>query len=315
LRLSHHRTHTNFITAARAAAAAAAAAGTAPAPAPAANGDHDDDGQEEDDDATQDDGTTSATGAGAKKKLAEESQEIKLTPLSVLGLQAVTEIRKLALVVNKIASRLYSRLAPRLDLGFDEMDIITFSEFGEEIICGVLYDLWLCCVSQKKLEAKYYKGVILPAVHKTNRALNADVVIYLSSLQLDRFGYPRDLTRVLPASYHLGLNTAELEARNVLLTACRERSEFVRDVEMYLQQQRLEWEREDAFKKEVEAAAKSVEDPMSEVGGSNEEVSVKLHRDVEKLEQRFDQNLEEQKAIRAELEQLKKRLEKLEVSA
>jgi hypothetical protein len=263
----------------------------------------------------EDDGTAAATAAIAKAKIAEKSVEDKPLPLSILGLEAVAAIRSNALVVNDVASRMYDRLAPRIDLGFEEADIILFSEFGDEILRDLLYDLWLARVSKEKLVAKYYKGTALPAVHKTNRALNTDVVNFLDRYHLEQYGYARNLRKVIPGTYYAGAGYWEREARNVILTACRERGDLVRDFEMHLQQQRLAWEREDAFRKEAEAAKdgrRKEEDVLMAGTAQGKETAVKrLRQRLKELEERFDKSQAEQIAIRSELSDVKEMLGRL----
>src|SRR5688500_4108042 len=61
-------------------------------------------------------------------------------PLSVRGMEAVTSIWRIGRVVRDCAEAVCESIAPREDLGFDNIEIALWAKFCDEIVCDILYD-------------------------------------------------------------------------------------------------------------------------------------------------------------------------------
>lgn len=249
-----------------------------------------------------------ATKKAVRKSVESDEEENKYS-LASAGFPGIEAVVKIAKVVNRCAALVGARLAPGPSIGFDEADITLYQQYAEEIIRGVLYDLWHLLVTRQKLTLRYYKGHQLPARHHTNNVLTADVVIYLTTLDLERVGFPAHnlVQATLPSLNYRVLSSYDTEPRLLLLSACRERADLIRDVEMMLEQQRLAYS-DGGNSKAVEPKD---EEDMSDIGEKDDTIKA-LHERLDRLAEKYAVHDTEAAAMKKELAALRETLKKIE---
>jgi len=258
-----------------------------------------------------------ATPPNAKKTVpaaTEPEGKDEVNALASNGLTGVQAVVRIASIVNQCSAIVFTKLAPTRALGFDSTEIMLYRQYGEEIVRGVLYDLWQYIVTRQKLKTKYYKGHKLPSCHPTNDVLSTDFVIYLGTVDLERLGFPanRMLYSILHGHFHRNSYSYETEPRILLLSACRDRSELIHDFENMLDQQRLTYAHKESRKVEESKKGASQEHKQEEPqeNNGNKEPFIKgMLVKLDKLEERCAAHEAEKIGIQDEIKSLRESLE------
>ncbi|KAA8915069.1 hypothetical protein FN846DRAFT_901639 [Sphaerosporella brunnea] len=118
------------------------------------------------------------------------------------GLDVVNAVLKNAKVVNTTTEYIISVSNVQVDLGWSKKSVQAFQTYGEEVIRGTLYDLWLEIALGRKLKQRFFNGQKRSPAHPHNQAITADFCARMTVADLTHFGFP-DASVVLPPEYNM----------------------------------------------------------------------------------------------------------------